>query len=143
MPNKTTTTTPGDSIATLASDIFNGDVTRFTELLDLNPDIDVFGELTQGINLELPDTSQIFNYAKPVLGQVGETINGVTDTISAVQEKLPSQFKGYASEALKLLGEVNGVLGDVESTLNKTEEQLQSYDGEPVKLVRWLLGGQA
>lgn len=143
MPNKTITATPGDSIATLASDIFNGDVTRFTELLDLNPNIDVFEEITHLISLELPDTSQIFNYAKPVLSQVGETINEVTGTISAVQEKQPQQLKGYASEALKLLGEVNGVLGDVESTLNKTEEQLQSYNGEPVKLVRWLLGGQA
>lgn len=143
MPSKTATTAPGDSIASLAADIFNGDVTRFTELLDLNPGIDVFGELTQGINLELPDTSQVFNYAKPVLSQVGETISGVTGTISAIEEKLPSQLKGYATEALKLLGEVNGVLGDVESTLNKAEEKLQSYQGEPVQLVRWLLGGQA
>jgi hypothetical protein len=143
MPNKATTTIPGDSIATIASDIFNGDVTRFTELLDLNPDIDVFGELTQGIKIELPDTSQILNYAKPVLSGVGETIKNTTDTISAIQDKLPSQLQGYSKEALKLLGEVNGILGEVESTLDKASSQLQTYSGEPVKLVRWLLGGQA
>lgn len=143
MPNKTTTTTSGDSIATLASDIFNGDVTRFTELLDLNPDVDVFGELTQGLKIELPDTYIILNYAKPVLSEVGETIKNTTNTISAIQEKLPSQLQGYSKEALKLLGEVNGVLGEVESTLDKANSQLQTYSGEPVKLVRWLLGGQA
>ncbi|RCJ20128.1 hypothetical protein A6S26_05250 [Nostoc sp. ATCC 43529] len=132
----------GDSIATLASEIFNGDVTRFTELLDLNPDIDVFGELVEGIDLELPDTSQILNYAKPVLSQIGETLDTATNTLTTLQTQLPGNLQGYAKDALKLLGDVNGVLGDVETTLNKAEEQISSYDGKPVQLVKWLLGGQ-
>lgn len=133
---------PGESIAAIASDIFNGDVVRFTELLDLNPDIDVFGELTQSLNIEIPDTSQIFNAAKPLLSQIGETITNATGTVEAIAGKLPTELQGYAKDAIKLLGEVNGVLGEVESTLTKAEEQVREYDGQPVKLVQWLLGGQ-
>ncbi|NDJ20951.1 hypothetical protein GS682_04685 [Nostoc sp. B(2019)] len=135
-------TQTGDTIAAIASDIFNGDVTRFTELLDLNPDIDVFGELVEGIDLDLPDTSQILNYARPVLSQIGETIDLSSSTLNTLQTQLPSNLQGYASDALKLLGDVNGVLGDVETTLTKAEEQVSNYDGKPVQLVKWLLGGQ-
>ncbi|MBH8566710.1 hypothetical protein I8748_31940 [Nostoc sp. CENA67] len=136
-------TKTGDTIASLASQIFNGDVTRFTELLDLNPDIDVFGDLVEGLDLEIPDTSQILNYAKPVLSQIGETLDTATSTLTTLQTQLPGNLQGYTADALKLLGDVNGVLGDVETTLNKTEEQISSYDGKPVQLVKWLLGGQA
>ncbi|MDM9583096.1 hypothetical protein [Nostoc sp. GT001] len=137
-----TKTKSGDTIAAIASQIFNGDVTRFTELLDLNPDIDVFGELVEGLDLELPDTSQILNYARPVLSQIGETLDTATNTLTTLQTQLPSNLQGYAADALKLLGDVNGVLGDVETTLTKTQEQVSSYDGKPVQLVKWLLGGQ-
>ncbi|MCC5636327.1 hypothetical protein LC593_10745 [Nostoc sp. CHAB 5844] len=137
-----TKTQTGDTIAAIASKIFNGDVTRFPELLDLNPDIDVFGDLVEGLDLEIPDTSQILNYAKPVLSQIGETIDTATNTLTTLQTQLPSNLQGYAADALKLLGDVNGVLGDVETTLAKVEEQASSYDGKPVQLVKWLLGGQ-
>ncbi|MCC5644798.1 hypothetical protein LC607_18000 [Nostoc sp. CHAB 5824] len=137
-----TKTQAGDTIAAIASEIFNGDVTRFTELLDLNPDIDVFGDLVEGLDLEVPDTSQILNYARPVLSQIGETLDTASNTLTTLQTQLPSNLQGYAADALKLLGDVNGVLGDVETTLTKAEEQVSSYDGKPVQLVKWLLGGQ-
>jgi phage tail protein X len=133
-------TKPGDTIASLASDIFDGDVLRFTEILDLNPNLDVFGELVDGVQIVLPDVQQVFNYAKPKLGAIASTITSATDAISAIQEKLPDKLKGYTSKALELLGEINGVVGEVESTLTKVEEQVGEYSGEPVKLVQWLLG---
>lgn len=134
---------PGESINAIAHRIFNGDVSRFTELLDLNPDIDVFAELVEGADIKLPDTSQILNYAKPVLSEISETIGGATSTISAIQEKIPAQLQGYTKEALKVLGEVNGVVGEVESVLGKVGETASKYGDKPVQLVRWLLGGQA
>ncbi len=136
-------TEPGESISAIAHRIFNGDVSRFTEILDLNPDIDVFEELVEGVNIQLPDTSQILNYAKPVLSEISETIGGATSTISAIQEKIPPQLQGYTQEALKVLGEINGVVGEVESVLGKAGETVNKYGGKPVQLVRWLLGGQA
>lgn len=136
-------TKTGDTIAAIASQIFNGDVTRFPELLELNPDIDVFGELVEGLDLEIPDTSQILNYAKPVLSQISETLDTATNTLTTLQTQLPENLQGYAADALKLLGDVNGVVGDVESTLTKVEEKSSTYDDKPVQLVKWLLGGQA
>lgn len=139
---KTVIVEPGESLAAIASRIFDGDVSRFTEILDLNPNLSVFEELTQGIQIDVPDPEQIFNYAKPKLSAIASTLTGVEETVSAIQSKLPGDLKGYASEALELLGEINGVVGEVESTLTSVEEQIGEYSGEPVKLVQWLLGNQ-
>jgi phage tail protein X len=136
-------TEPGESLSAIAHRIFNGDVTRFTELLDLNPSLSVFEDLTEGLNIEIPDTAQIFNYAKPVLSEISETIGGATGTISAIQDKIPPQLQGYTQEALKVLGEVNGVVGDTFAVFGKAEEVASKYGNKPVQLVRWLLGGQA
>ncbi|BAZ39402.1 hypothetical protein NIES4101_53550 [Calothrix sp. NIES-4101] len=130
----------GETISQLSDRIFNGDVLRFTELLDLNPNLDVFGELTQGIEIEIPDVAQILNYAKPQLSAVSETITGISSTVSAVVEKLPSQLQGYAKEAVELLGEINGVVGQAESLLGQAEAEINKYGDKPVKVVQWLLG---
>lgn len=131
---------PGETISQLADRIFNGDVLRFTEMLDLNPDVDIFDELIEGARVEIPDASQILNYAKPQLSAVSETITGASQTVSAVTEKLPPQLQGYAKEAINLLGEINGVVGKAESVLNGAEAQLNKYGDKPVKVVQWLLG---
>lgn len=134
---------PGETISQLSDRIFNGDVLRFTELLDLNPNLDVFGELSEGITVEIPEVSQILNYAKPQLSAVSETITGISSTVSAVVEKLPPQLQGYAKEAVNLLGEINGVVGQAESILGKAEAEINKYGDKPVKVVQWLLGYEA
>ena len=130
----------GETLSQLADRIFNGDVLRFTEILDSNPNIDVFEELSEGLRVEIPEVSQILNYAKPQLSAVSETITGVSNTVNAVVEKLPPQLQGYAKEAVELLGEINGVVGKAESILNGAEEQINKYGDNPVKVVQWLLG---
>lgn len=131
---------PGETLSQLADRIFNGDVLRFTEILDLNPDIDIFEELTEGARVEIPEVSEILNYAKPQLSAVSETVTGASKTVSAVVEKLPPQLQGYAKEAVELLAEINGVVGKAESILNNAEAQLNKYGDKPVKVVQWLLG---
>lgn len=139
----TITIQPGETISQLSDRVFNGDVLRFTELFDLNPDLDVFGELTEGIEIDIPDAAQILNFAKPQLSAVSETITGFSSTVSTIVEKLPAQLQGYAQEALDLLGEVNGVVGQAESLLGQAEAEINKYGDKPVKVVQWLLGYEA
>lgn len=140
---------PGENLSLLASRVFNGDVLRFTELLDLNPDLDVFGELQQELNVEIPSTEQIFNYAKPALTSVGQAlqqVNGLTSQVSNAIEQfsgqLPPQLQGYAKEALEIVGEINGIAGKAQTVLDGAENKLREYEGQAVKLVPWLLGGK-
>lgn len=145
----TTKVEPGENLSLLASRIFNGDALRFTELLDLNPDLDVFDDLTQEVELNIPSTEQIFNYAKPALTSVGQAlaqVNGFTEqatnAINQVAGQLPPQLQGYAKEALELVGEINGIVGKAQTVLGEAENQLREYEGQAVKLVPWLLGGK-
>lgn len=123
---------PGETLQALANRVFNGDVLRFTELLDLNPNLDVFGDLPQEVSIEIPDTAQLFNYARPQLSRITQSINGIA-------ERLPPNFQGYAQSALSRLAEVNGILDRVEQVAGSAEERLRDY-GEPTVLVNWLLG---
>lgn len=145
----TTKVEPGENLSLLASRVFNGDVLRFTEILDLNPDLDVFGELTQEIQLNIPSTEQIFNYAKPALTSVGQAlqqVNGFTEqatnAINQISGQLPAGLQGYAKEAIALVGEINGIAGKAQTAIDGVEGQLREYEGQAVKLVPWLLGGK-
>jgi hypothetical protein len=123
----------GDSLASISHHVFNGDVTRFDELLKLNPHIDVFSDLPTGTNLQLPNDSQILNYAPPVLADIGKITNPIiTDAAK--------QVEGYAKEALAELGKINGILGAAETAVNQAKEQINRYSS-PAKVVDWLLGG--
>lgn len=144
-------TQPGDTLSTLADRTFNGDVLRFPEILDLNPEFNVFSELPPSANLNIPDPAQILNYAKPALSRVSKAIGGagrylseVERVINQVSGALPPELQGYAQEALGIVGKVNGIVGDVEQTLNNDalDGQLRHYEGQLVSLVPWLLNGR-
>ncbi len=145
----TTKVEPGENLSLLASRVFNGDALRFTEILDLNPDLDVFGELKQELKLNIPSTDQIFNYAQPALTSVGQALQQVngfadqaTNAINQISGKLPPQLQGYAKEAIALVGEINGIAGKAQTVLDGAESKLREYEGQAVKLVPWLLGGR-
>jgi hypothetical protein len=143
------TVKPGEDLAQLTARLFDGDPLRFTEVLDLNPDLDVFGDLEQETTLEVPEPSQILRYAQPVFGSVAQALNqvsGITDqvtgAINGVVDALPLELQGYAKEALEFVGEINGVTGQAKTVLEDAQNQLRKYDGQVTKLVPWLLGGK-
>ena len=140
---------PGEDLAQLTARLFGGDPLRFTEVLDLNPDLDVFGDLVQETTLEVPEPSQILRYAQPVFGSVAQALNQVsgiadqvTGAINGVVDALPPELQGYAKEALEFVGEINGVTGQARTVLEDAQNQLRKYDGQVTKLVPWLLGGK-
>lgn len=144
-------TKPGEDLPALAARVFNGDVSRFTEILDLNPSLDVFGSLPQELDVNIPQPSQILNFARPALSRVSQSLSGVGRYLSEAEKLLneaknviPEGLQGYASEALDLVGEINGVVGDIEqkasTTLDSIDSTLRQYDGQLVQLVPWLLG---
>jgi hypothetical protein len=146
----TTIVQPGENLSQLADRILD-DPLRFTELLDLNPGLDVFGGLTQELSLEIPEASQILNYAAPVFGSVAQALNSADGFLDQVEgvivnavDDLPPQpqLQGYAKEALELVGELNGVVGQAQSIVKEGQEKLRQYEGQAVKLVPWLLGGK-
>lgn len=136
---------PGEDLAQLTARLFDGDPLRFTEVLDLNPDLDVFADLEQETTLEVPEPSQIMRYAQPVFGSVAQTLNevsGVADQVTGAIDALPPELQGYAKEALEFVGEINGVTGKAKTVLEDAQNQLRKYDGQVTKLVPWLLGGK-
>ena len=139
---------PGENLSQLSDRLF-GDPLRFTEVLDLNPDLDVFGNLAQETSLEVPEAAQILNYAAPVFGSVSKALNqadGFLDQVEGaivnIADDLPPQFQGYAKEALELVGELNGVVGQAQSIVAQGQDKLRQYEGQAVKLVPWLLGAK-
>ena len=144
-----TTVQPGENLALLSARIFNGDPLRFPEILDLNPNLDVFWDLAQEANIDIPTPDQIFNYAQPALTSIGQAlqeVNGFTEqatnAINQVAGQLPPELQGYAKEALDIVGEVNGIVGEAQTVLTNATDQLRQYQGKAVKLVPWLLGGK-
>lgn len=150
----TLTVKPGEQLNALAARVFPGqDVTRFVEILDLNEELDVFGDLPQELSVNIPEPEQILQFAQPVLSEVSEAIGGakgaiaqVTEQIESVAGKLPPQFQGYAKQALEVVGQVNGVIGEAEALLEKlpgeATDKLRQYQGEVTRLVPWLLSGK-
>lgn len=147
----TITTQPQDSLSTIAARVFPGrDVTRFREILDQNPELDVFSDLPENFNLQLPSTEQIQSYAQPVLTKIASSLGGAKgflgqaeQMISQVSGKLPPELQGYAKEALQLTAEANGVIGQAESVLGEAEAGLRDYGGQGTNLIQWLLSGKA
>jgi hypothetical protein len=143
----TQTTQPGDTFYSLAAQIFPGkDVTRFTELLDLNPDLDPFSDLPAGIPITLPSQQQILQMAQPALGQIA-TAAGSLATGSALTTSIPTtdtlatSFQGYAPEAVNLVGAVNGAT-EAESIISQTSTDLGESQQQLVQLTTWLLSGK-
>lgn len=147
----TATAQNADALNLLAARIFPGaDVTRFRELLDANPEIDVFGDLAAGAQLELPSTEQIESYAAPVLGKIASSLGGARgylgkaeQVITQISGSLPPELQGYAAEALSLVGEANGVLDQAEGVLEQGQGALRDYGGQATNLIQWLLSGKA
>lgn len=140
---------PGESLTALASRVFNGDSLRFTEILDLNPNLDVFSDLLQETQIQIPDVRQVLNFAKPALsrvssaiGSAGSILNQAESAIGGLSGKLSPELQGYATQALEQIGELNGILGDVEVAIAGAESGLREYEGQLVQLVPWLLGGK-
>lgn len=149
------TVKPGDALNAIAARVFPGeDVNRFTEILDQIDDPDtalttLFGDLAQNSQLQLPSVEQIESFAEPVLTKVASSLGGAkgfldqaTNVITDISGKLPPQLKGYATEALNIVGEANGVLGQAESVLGEAENKLREYGGQGTNLVNWLLAGK-
>lgn len=145
------TVKPGDALNTIAARVFPGeDVRRFTEILEANPGLDIFGDLTDGITLNLPDVEQIESFAQPVLTKVASSLGGAkgfldqaTGAINSISGKLPPELQGYAKEALAVVGEANGVLGQAETLLGEAQGKLREYGGQGTGLVNWLLSGKS
>lgn len=141
-------TKESDSLNLVAARVFGGDVSRFGEILDLNPDLDVFADLAPAVPLEIPTQEQIENYAQPVLTRIADSAAGargflgtVQQTINQVSGSLPSELQGYASEVLDLVGEANGVLDEAETIIEQATDKLRTY-GNQTNLISWLLGGK-
>jgi hypothetical protein len=140
-----------DALNLIAARVFPGaDVSRFTEILDQNPELDVFSDLAAGTELNLPSTEQIQKYAQPVLGKIASSLGGARgylgqaeQVINQVSGKLPPELQGYAKEALNLVGEANGVLDQAEGILDQGTEALRDYGGQATNLIQWLLSGKA
>jgi hypothetical protein len=139
----------GETLSSLAARVFpNQDVTRFIEILDLNPELNVFDEITEGMSINIPSTDQIFGYADPIFEGIANAtqkatgiLGDVTEQIQSFSGKLPPELQGYAAEALEVIGEVNGFLGDVETKIEGVSDQLREYKGKATNLVNWLLSG--
>lgn len=148
----TTTVKPGDTFASIAARIFpNAEVSRFTELLDANPDLDLFSDLIEGTELQLPSTAQIESRVQPVLTKIASSLGGAKgylgqaeSVINAVSGVLPESLQGYAKEALNIVGEANGVIDNAETILGDVQSAVggdRAYGGQGVQLVSWLLNG--
>lgn len=142
---------PQDTLSTIAARVFPGqDVTRFREILDQNPDLDVFSDLPENFNLQLPSNEQIQSYAQPVLTKIASSLGGAKgflgqaeQIISQVSGKLPPELQGYAKEALDFVSEANGIVGQAETVLGEAEAGLRDYGGQATNLIQWLLSGKA
>jgi hypothetical protein len=144
-----------ETLSEVADKVF-GDSLRFPEILDMNPNLDVFGDLLDlddGVSIDIPEADQILSFAEPVLSEVSEALGGMgryleqaSSTITSVSSHLPPQLKGYAQEALDAIGKVNGIKGEVEQYLDKgkslASDKLREYEGQLVQLVPWLLEGK-
>lgn len=145
---KFTTVRNAETIGMVAARTFpGGDVRRFTEILDQNPDLDVFSDLAAGLNLELPSTEQIQNFAQPVLTQIATSLGGAqgflgqtSATLNKISGNLPPELQGYAKEVLDLVGDANGVLTEATTALDQASEALRDYGGQGTNLISWLLG---
>lgn len=138
---------PGDTLKAIAGDIFGGDSSRWREIADLNPNLDIMKALPANISINIPDASQILNFAEPKLTAIAETVTKAEsylkqgeNFIKKYESYLPSNLQGYAKEALGVIGKLNGVLGKAESTLTNLPKQIRNYL-QPTKLVDWLLHG--
>lgn len=150
----TTTVRPGDTLATVAARVFPGaSVQRFSELLDANPDLDIFSDLIEGTELQLPSTEQLESRVQPVLTKIASSLGGAKgylgqaeSVINAVSGVLPESLQGYAKEALNIVNEANGVIGEAETILSDVQSTvggLRGYEGQGVQLVSWLLSGKS
>ena len=127
----------GDSLGAIAAR-YLGDSSRFREIADLN-DLSPLALLQGGTELEIPTPDEVLNQIRPALTSVR---SGLTSALAEV-EGVGDRVRGYTQEARRLVGEVNGVLGDVESELDSVLQAVRQYQGEAVRLVDWLLAGEA
>ena len=127
----------GESLAALADRVL-GDPTRFGELLDINPNLDVFGDLVAGQLIELPELQQVLNMASPRLGRIAQTLNGqqISSTIEQAR-----QLQGYVSSAIDQLQQINNI-GDAIEIVEDVEAQVRSGARDLVAITPWLLGGR-
>lgn len=146
----TLTSRPADTLSTIAARVFGGDVRRFSEILDLNPDLDVFADLPPELELRLPDRAQIENFARPVLTSIASSLGGARGALGQAEEvitqiggTLPPELQGYTQDALDLVGEANTVLERAETALDEVGDRLRGYDTQATNLVQWLLSGRA
>lgn len=143
---------PGETLSELSSRVFGGDVLRFGEILDLNPDMDVFEELPQ-TQIEIPGAEQILNFAQPMLTQIRESIASAgryleqaQSTLSEISQKLPPQLQGYTKEALVLVSQLNDFQDEAEQFLDDSTalatNKLKEYEGKLEQLIPWILNSQ-
>jgi len=133
-------TRPGETLSQLADRVFNGDVSRFTELLDLNSTIDTFASDLLPDTVEIPDAAQVFQFARPQLSRISESIGGAGRFLEGVRSQLPAQLQGYADEAIEQIQSINEITAEVETAIDQAEDAIGQYEGQGVQLVQWLLG---
>jgi hypothetical protein len=125
----------GENLSALAERVL-GDPLRFPELLELNPNLNVFADLQADIAIITPEIEEVLGVAKPILQGVGSSIRGIS---GAIQSGDVSGAIGYAKEAIDQVGKLNGVKEQAESVLSNIGKSTRKYSGASVQLVDWLL----
>jgi len=150
----TTTTTivqQQESLNDVAARIFPGqDVTRFNELLALNPTITPFQAIPAGTVLNTPSPAQTLQYATPVLTSIGKALSGQSLTTSVVISDAQSlanavanipALQGYPQAAIAELAKVNNIVTSSNSAINAGQSNTR-YNDPTVKLISWLLSNK-
>jgi hypothetical protein len=110
------------------------DPTRWREIIELNPSIDVLGLNVQEIeSIVLPSVTESLSKVQPLLTSVSAGLNQA----SSIVGQFAPGLSGYVAEAQRLVGEVNGIVGQVESSIGSITGS-RNYK-EAVRLVDWLL----
>lgn len=128
----------GENLSALSARVFNGDWSRFEEILDLNPELDIFDALPASVEIKIPEVEQILNVAQPALSSVRSAIAGVSPSLA----RSVDDIEGYAKEAISLVGKINGTIQEAETIVNDALTEARSYKGKLVQLVPWLLSGK-
>ena len=119
----------GDTLSSIAARVFNGDWERFNEIVELNPDLDIFADLIPDTILNIPEVEQILQVADRELDNIGKPLQQISNLNIPI-------LSGYADKALSLVGEINGVKAKAESVYRQLSNR--NYKSG-VKLVQWLL----
>lgn len=121
----------------IAANVFPGEnVTRFKEIIDVNPDFDIFGN-TAGKKIKLPEKEEILSFAKPILSEASNIISDAK-IIAENLDKIPI-LKGYSKKALETITSASSI---IKSEPKFIVDNTDKNNGELAKIIPWLLSGK-